>query len=71
MSTVLGGPKHRIFYKIVGIKVSRTSFLTICVIIFRHTGCIFIRYYAFYIYIVVTMKEFNENKVLNNVNVEL
>ena len=37
------------FNKIVGIKVSRTYFLTICVIMFQHTGRIFIRYYAFYI----------------------
>ena len=50
---VLGGPKRRIFYKIVGIKVSRTYFLTICVFIFQHTGRIFIRYYAFYIYIYI------------------
>ena len=27
------------------------NFLTICVIIFQHTGRIFIRYYAFCIYI--------------------
>ena len=38
--------------KIVGIKVSRAYFFTICVIIFQHTGRIFIRYYAFYIYII-------------------
>ena len=38
------------FNKIVGIKVSRAYFLTICVIIFQHTGRTFIRYYALYIY---------------------
>ena len=31
--------------------MSRTYFLTICVFIFQHTGRIFIRCYAFYIYI--------------------
>ena len=49
---VLGRPKRRIFYEIVGIKVSRAYFLTICVIIFQHTGRIFIRDYVFlYIYV--------------------
>ena len=41
------------FHKIVGIKVSRAYLLTICVIIFQHTGRIFIRYNAFYIYIYI------------------
>ena len=50
---VLGGPKRRNFYKIVGIKVSRTYSLTICVIIFQHKGRIFICYYAIYIYIYI------------------
>ena len=36
--------------KIVGIKASRAYFLTIRVIIFQHMGCIFIHYYALYIY---------------------
>ena len=35
--------------------MSRTYFLTICVIIFQHTGRIFIRYYALYIYIFVSL----------------
>ena len=33
--------------------MSRTYFLTICVIIFQHTGRISIRYYALYIYITI------------------
>ena len=43
------------FYKIVGIKVSREYFLNICVIIFQHTGRIFIRFYALYIYIYINL----------------
>ena len=44
--------------KVVGIKVSRAYFLTICVIIFQHTGRIFIRYYAFaYIYICFIIRD--------------
>ena len=35
---VLGGPKRRIFNKIVVIEVSRAYFLTICVIIYQHMG---------------------------------
>ena len=35
--------------------MSRTYFLTICVIIFQHTGRIFIRYYAFYMYIYIVI----------------
>ena len=30
--------------------MSRAYFFTICVIIFQHTGRIFIRFHAFYIY---------------------
>ena len=37
---------HSRFY--FGINVLRAYFLTICVIIFQHTGRIFIRYYAFF-----------------------
>ena len=40
------------FNKIVGIKVSRTYFFTICVIIFQHTGRI-VSYYAFYMYVCI------------------
>ena len=57
MCSPVEGPRRtetsHFFNKIVGIKVSRTYFLTICVIIFQHTGRIFIRYYAFYIYIYI------------------
>ena len=61
MCSPVEGPRRtetsHFFNKIVGIKVSRTYFLTICVIIFQHTGRIFIRYYAFiYIYIYIYSK---------------
>ena len=39
--------------KIAGIDVSRVYFVTICVIIFQHTGRIFIRFYALYVYIYI------------------
>ena len=50
---VLGGPERCIFYEIVGINAPRVHSMAICVIIFQHTGRIFIRYYALYIYVIV------------------
>ena len=46
--------------------MSRTYFLTICVIIFQHTGRIFIRYYAFYIYI-LKKSLYSKRRELNKV----
>ena len=66
---VLGGPKSRFFNKIVEIRVSRAYFLTICVIIFQHTCCIFIRYCALYIYINVFMKVHYIKYVVQNTSV--